>query len=311
MRIDAHVHLLPAAYRTELTKRGLLPYPLPEWSLDQTDAFLSHYEIDAAVLSLSPPGVWFGDSGLARELARMVNEQIARSVVDGEGRYAGLGVIPLPDVDAAVDEVHHVLNVLGLDGVALLTNLDGCYLGTPEWDPVLEALDRAGAYVFIHPTADPLAALPQYPVWLQEFPFDTTRAIVNLIYSGALERFPRLRIQVAHLGGTAPFLAHRIASLGVRDPAFQAFSPERVLHALAGLYYDTGLANHVAPIDAVCAHVPFDHIVFGSDWPYAAMPNGRDFATELDSLGHDRRRDLEERHVGSLVTRWGSAGEAA
>jgi 6-methylsalicylate decarboxylase len=307
VRVDAHVHLLPASYRAELEARQLTAYPLPDWSLELTDAFLSRYAIDAAVLSLSPPGVWFGDAGLARELARMVNVHTAEIVAADPRRFAGLGVLPLPDVEGALEEIGNVFDVLGLDGVALLSNVGGTYLGAPEWEPVLAELDRRGAYVFVHPTADAHPSLPHLPVWLQEFPFDTTRAIVDLVFSGALDRFRRLRIQVAHLGGTAPFLAHRIASLGRRDAAFGGYPPERALDALARLYYDTGLSNHVAPIEATCAHVQFNHIVFGSDWPYAALPAGADFAPELDDLGPARRRDLEQRHVAALVPRWEDA----
>src|SRR5689334_9333585 len=97
-RVDAHVHLLPEDYRAALEQRGLMP-PLPPWSMEMMDAFLRRHEIDAAVLSLSPPGVFFGDAGLARELSRMVNERIAAIVRAEPERFAGLAVVPLPDVD--------------------------------------------------------------------------------------------------------------------------------------------------------------------------------------------------------------------
>jgi 6-methylsalicylate decarboxylase len=304
MRIDTHLHLVPEAYRAELESRELMPYPLPDWTPEMTEAFMRSYAIDAGVVSLSPPGVWFGDAGLARELARMANERTASLVAADRDRYAGLGVLPLPDVDAAVAEIDHVFDVLGLDGVALLTNVADVYVGEPAWDPVLEALDRRGAYVFLHPTGRPWAPLSQIPVWVAEFPFDTTRALVNLIFSGAIERYPALRLQVAHLGGTAPFLAHRIASVGVRERAFSDFPPERVLSALAALYFDTGLSNHVEPIEATLAHVPFEHLVFGSDWPYLALPSGSDLAPDLDALGAERRDALESHHAGALISRW-------
>src|SRR4051794_21403636 len=97
-RIDAHVHLLPADYRAELERRDLLSFPLPPWSVERTYALMERHEIDAAVMSLSPPGVFFGDQALAGELARMVNEQTAALVRSDPDRFAGLAVLPLPDV---------------------------------------------------------------------------------------------------------------------------------------------------------------------------------------------------------------------
>jgi 6-methylsalicylate decarboxylase len=303
MRIDTHVHLVPDDYRSVIEQRSLWPLPLPPWSPEITDEFIDRHQIDAAVMSVAPPGVWFGDSGLAGELARMVNEATAGFVGAAPQRYAGLAVLPLPDVDAAMDELSHALDVLELDGVALLSNVDGIYPGDPRLEPVWTELDRRGAYVFLHPAVPPAPpALPEHPVWLYEFTFDTTRAIVNLIYSGTLERATGLRLQLAHLGGTAPFLAHRIASLATREPDKAAAAPSGALHALSKCWYDTGLSNHSSAVSATAAVVPLERIVFGTDWPYAALPPSGDPAPELDTLGADRAL-VDSVNAGALVPR--------
>src|SRR6202012_3486352 len=103
---------------------------------------------DAAVVSLSPPGVWFDDVGLARELSRLVNEETAALGRSQPSRFAGLITVPLPDVEGALAEIAHGFDELGLDGVALSTNHAGTYLGDPEFDPVFDELGRRGAYVF-------------------------------------------------------------------------------------------------------------------------------------------------------------------
>jgi predicted TIM-barrel fold metal-dependent hydrolase len=212
-------------------------------------------------------------------------------------------VLPLPDVDAALSELSHALDVLELDGVALLSNVDGIYPGDPQLEPVWTELDRRGTYVFLHPAAPPApAALPEHPVWLYEFPFDTTRALVNLIYSGTLERASRLRLQVGHLGGTAPFLAHRIASLAAREPDKAAAASSGALEALSRCWYDTGLSNHATAVMATAAVVPLERIVFGTDWPYAALPESGDPAPELDSLG-EQRPLVDAANAGALVPR--------
>ena len=301
--VDAHAHLVPPDYRAELERRGLLTIE-PAWDLETMDAFMGRHGIDAAVLSLAPPGVAFGDDGLARELARMVNEHLAALVASDPGRFAGLAVLPLPDVEGAVEEIAYALDVLGLDGVRLLSNVDGVYPGDPAWAPVFDALDARGAYVFLHPTSPAAAApLPEHPPWLYEFPFDTTRAVTNLVYSGTLERCPRMRLQVAHLAGAVPFLADRLASLADREPERASAAPAGLHGHLERLFFDTGLSNGAAPLAAARAVAPFRQFVFGTDWPYAALPDGGDPAPGLAGMDEDERRALMAGHIGALVPR--------
>ena len=137
-----------------------------------------------------------------------------------------------------------VYDELALDGVMLLSNVAGTYLGDPALEPLLAALDERAAYVFVHPGFPPHALPLGHPVWLYEFPFETVRATTNLIYSGAFERHQRIRWQLSHLGGAAPFLAHRLASLAEREPALATAAPAGALAYLRRLYYDTGLANN-------------------------------------------------------------------
>lgn len=303
MRVDTHVHLVPDGYRAIVEERSLSPLPLPPWSREMTEEFMHRHEIDAAVMSLGPPGVWFGDAGLAVELARAVNEATAELVRAAPQRFAGLAVLPLPDVDASLAELSHALDVLHLDGVAVLSNVDGIYPGDERVEPVWTELDRRGAYVLLHPAAPvPAPALPHHPIWLYEFPFETTRALANLIWSGTLERASGLRLQVAHLGGAAPFLAHRIDSLGAREPDKATAAPSGALAALARCWYDTGLSNHASAVSATASVVPVERIVFGTDWPYAALPSSGDPAPELQALGDDRAL-VDAANAGALVPR--------
>jgi predicted TIM-barrel fold metal-dependent hydrolase len=260
MRIDAHVHFTPPEYHADLSQRGLLPFSLPEWSAERALTFMDAHGVDTAVLSLSPPGVAFGDQALADYLARLVNEATAAQVVSHAGRFAGLAVLPLPDVERALAEMRHALDVLGLDGVVLLSNVLGRYPGDRSWTPLFDELEGRGAYVLLHPAAPPYELpIAAHPPWVYEFPFETTRAIAGLISAGAPERWPGIRFQVAHLGGTIPFLAERLADLG--DPAqTRAF--------LQGLYYDTALATDPVALAAAGDFAGATQVVLGSDWPY-------------------------------------------
>jgi predicted TIM-barrel fold metal-dependent hydrolase len=303
MRIDSHAHVLPREYIDAIPQPGgNLPKP-PIVTVDMLEAMMDRYAIDRAVVSVGPPGVFFGDQPRANELARLVNEHMAAVRDRDPNRFAALGMVPLPDVGAAVAELDHLLDALALDGVVLTTHVAGTYLGDDAFEPLFEALDRRGAYVFVHPTIPANGVALSHPAWLYEFPFDTVRALANLIYGGTFERHPGIRWQIAHLGGAAPFLAHRLASLTDREPQIAERAPAGALQYLARLYYDTGLSNNEIAVSATRMIAPFDHLLFGTDWPYLAMPDGPDAAPGLAFLGGERAA-LDGVHVGALVPRW-------
>jgi 6-methylsalicylate decarboxylase len=311
-RLDLHAHIIPPGYRAGLRGPDGADPPLPPATLEGLEAMMDRYAIDAAVVSPGPPGAFLGDQARANELARTVNEELAAIARAQPARFAALATLPLPDVDAALAELAHALDTLAMDGVWLLSHVGATYLGAPEWEPLYAELDRRGAYVFVHPAPPPFRPPLEHPVWLYEFPFDTTRAIANLIYGGAFERHPRIRFQLAHLGGTAPFLAHRIASLADREPEQATAAPAGALEYLLRQWYDTGLSNHALAVrDALEVTTP-DRIVFGTDWPYAALPaDGGDPAPELDELGASVRAQVDAANAAALVPRLAAAVAAA
>jgi predicted TIM-barrel fold metal-dependent hydrolase len=311
MRIDAHAHVVSQAYLDAIPAPPGVGKP-PAASLEALQTMMERYAIDAAVISVGPPAPFFGDQGAANELARMANEELAAYSRAQPERFAPLAVLPLPDVDAAVAELTYALDVLEMDGVIMMTNAGGAYLGDPDWEPLYAELERRAAYVFVHPTMPTTGQPLGHPVWLYEFPFDTTRAIANLIYGGTLERHASIRWQLAHCGGTAPFLAERIASLADREPALAELAPAGTLEYLSRLYYDTGLANNEIAYRTTRLVAPQERIVFGSDWPYLALPaQGGDPAPGLSFLDPVERDALDAANVGALVPRLAEACSSA
>lgn len=298
MRIDSHAHVHPPAYRERLGDA-----PLPTMTLARLEEAMERHEIDAAVISTGPPGAFLGAGADGCDLARRANDGLAEIVAAQPRRFAAVGTLPLPDVDGALQELERMYDDLALDGVLLLTNVAGTYLGDPAWEPVFSALNERRAYAFVHPGLPPHPLPLPHPVWMYEFPFETVRAVANLIYSGTLERHPSIRIQLAHLGGAAPFLAHRLASLADREPERADQAPAGALAYLQRLYYDTGLTNNVPALAATLEVTSVDHIVFGTDWPYAALPEAGDPAPDLDALGAERRSAVEFANAASLVPR--------
>lgn len=186
-RIDVHAHFAPKEYLAAIRRFAPAAERLPDCSTARLLESMERFRIDAAVLSLTPPGVFFGDLGQARELARLVNEHASQLRRDHPGRLAALGFLPLPDLAGSIEEAAYALDVLHLDGLELLTNVAGTYVGDSAWDPLFAELDRRAAYVFVHPCLPPYRPpLAEHPPWLYEFPFETTRAIANLVYSGTL-----------------------------------------------------------------------------------------------------------------------------
>lgn len=295
-RIDLHAHVITPRYGRTLRAGRWLPQ-----TMALLEGFMERHQIDAAVVSMG--GALAAQTA---EVARIGNEELAELIRSQPSRFGALAIVPftVDDPDAAVAEVAYALDTLGLDGVALFSNHAGSYLGGSEWETMFAELDRRGAYAFVHPAAAPTEpVLPAYPPWLFEYPFDTTRALTNLIYSGTLDRYRNLRLQFAHLGGTAMFLAHRLDSLAAREPAKAAGAPSGALQQLARQYYDTGLSNNMAALASTLRVTTLEHIVFGSDWPYLTEPERPDPTEDLDQLdGADRER-LDGQNAAALVPR--------
>ena len=164
-------------------------------------------------------------------------------------------------------EIAYALDELCADGIALKTNACGTYLGDARFDPIFDELNRRRAVVFIHPTSP--ACWEQcamgYPRPMLEFPFETARAVTNLIFSGTLERCPEVRIIVPHNGGVLPFLAGRIAQFG---RLHQQRAPQGAVGYLRRLYYDTAISTTGHTLSSLLELVDRSQIVYGSDWPW-------------------------------------------
>jgi predicted TIM-barrel fold metal-dependent hydrolase len=271
-KIDVHAHHVPPGFVEDLTTAGVdlsgrVP-PYPQWSVAMALEKYEKFDIATGILSIAPPGVHHGDDGAARRLARKVNEAGANAVRQHPERFGLFAELPLPDVDGALAEIAYAFDVLHADGIALKTNARGIYLGDSRFDPVFGELNRRKAVVFIHPISP--ACFEQcglsYPPAMLEFPFDSARAVTNLILSGTLERCPDLRLIVPHNGGVLPFLARRIALFGDQGD-FARRAPQGVLNYLRRIHYDTAMSTTRHSLSSLRELVDISQIVYGSDWP--------------------------------------------
>ena len=273
-RVDVHHHILPPNFVSALNSLNI-PWTggpeVPSWSLQQAHDMMGAMGIDAAVASPSPGVYWGGDTGFAVKLARETNEFVADVVRDDPEHFGGFATVPLPDVDASLEELEYAYDTLGSDGVVLYTSQGDRYLGDRSYDPFFEELDRRKAIVFIHPTTIPPGADATgltIPFGVAEFTFDTTRAVMNMLYSGTLERYPSIRYIVSHAGGTIPYLAWRIAGASYLPELRDRAPKTDGLALLQELYYDTALSTSEFVFGALKEFVPMSQVLFGSDFPY-------------------------------------------
>jgi predicted TIM-barrel fold metal-dependent hydrolase len=264
--IDVHQHVVPPGYARWLRDRGW-HLPIPDWTAGQAMAMMDRHDIATAMLSVTTPGLYLAAPHEARQMARQVNEFAAEQVSRYPDRFGFFATLTLPDVDGAIEEAAYALGELHADGVVLLASADGRYPGDPLFRPLYEALDQRAAVLFIHPTfpaaQGPPAATgdPRSDVGLLA---ETTRSAVDLIASGVLGRHSRLRVILAHAGGYLPYMADRIAPMCSADDSY-----ETGLDALRRFYFDIALSAGHATLAALTTFASPDHVLFGTDWPYA------------------------------------------
>ncbi len=275
-RIDVHHHVIPPAFVETMRAKGIHKVAgatLPTWNAQKSLDVMDANGIQTAITSLSAPGVHFGD-GVARAvtLARQCNEFAAEMGVSHPGRFGCFAVLPMPFTEAACAEAIHALDALKADGVVLLGSTDGHFLGDVRFDELMSELDRRQATVFVHPnlhaTSENIGL--NMPGFLIEFLCDTTRAAVNLIFSGTMEQYPNIRWILAHAGGFLPFVAGRVASAEI--PGLNARAPKGAMHYIRRFYFDTALSPSRYSMAALRELVEPTHILFGSDFPFAPAP---------------------------------------
>ena len=305
MRVDVHHHAPFPEYVRRLTALGIGAQPgvpFPQWEPADSLAMMDRLGIDLAVLSVGSPGFYFGDRDFTRDLCAVVNDALAGATAAQPDRFAAFAVVPLPSVDDSIAELDRVLSQPGFAGVGLLTNYSDRYLGDPSFDPVLAYLDERAAVVHVHPTVPP--HYPRTEISLRpsvlEYLFDSTRAMVNLILRGLPGRFPNIRWIFSHCGGTAPYIADRLA-LAEPMPELSAVGQGGVLAELRGFHYDTALCTTPYSLNVVRELAGTEAMLLGSDFPFCAEEIARHCLTEARAvLGEESWHAVTTTNPGRL-----------
>ena len=258
-RIDVHHHYAAPEFQAELTKRnaGNPNYRMwvPQVSLDEMDKSA----VATSMISVTRPGIWFGDRELAKRLARICNDFGAKMVRDHPGRFGLFAVLPLPDVDGCLKEIEYAYNTLKCDGVAVMSSYDDIYLGDPRIAPVMDELNRRKAIVYEHPVREDR----ENPLNGIELITDTTRTIASVLTNATVVRCPDIRFIWAHGGGTVAAASNRMGGTASK-------LPKGLMYELQRFYYDTGQAQAKPVLQSLKALVPVSQILFGTDFPLIA-----------------------------------------
>jgi 6-methylsalicylate decarboxylase len=272
--VDTHHHLCSGAYLDHVKRETGMPAYVEQIMRNATPAKsledMDRAGVTQSFMSLTTPGVWFGDAAGARCLARETNEHFAKIVSDHKGRYGMFAAVPMPDVDGTLKEIEYALDTLKADGIGFFTSYGDTYLGDPRFAPVWQELNRRKAVVYTHPRRPDACAslLPEISEAIIEYGTDTTRTIASLVFSGTATRSPDITFLFSHAGGTLPFLIGRFLGLA-RAPHFAERLPKGVLHEFKRFYYDLAQAANPGATASLMKLVAVSQVLFGTDFPYA------------------------------------------
>ncbi|ETI25798.1 hypothetical protein G647_02572 [Cladophialophora carrionii CBS 160.54] len=282
-RIDTHAHVVPEVWRKYTSEHGYdrpdgMP-AIPAWSPEAHIDLMGKLGITKSILSITSPGTHLKahDDELARRVTRETNDEVANICRSHPNKFGFFASLPLPDVAGSIEEIDRALDDLGAAGFALMTNAHGYYLGDPHLDEVFAKLNERKAIVFMHPTScrshkapEGERPLSQYPAPMLEFFFDTTRAVVNLILSGTVARYPNITYLVSHCGGALPPLVERFSSFsttilggdaGVDSSTVKKLFKSRFYFDLAGFPFPDQIHGLLRLSDT-------SRLLYGSDFPY-------------------------------------------
>ncbi|KAL8692999.1 MAG: hypothetical protein Q9218_002088 [Villophora microphyllina] len=300
-KIDVHHHIIPDFYQDILAGVKIpVGISLPMWSPEASLALMDELHIETSIISLSAPGaVIAGHRNGVRELVRKCNDYAAALRDAHPDRFGFFAALPgLMDQEGAIVELKHALETLKADGVTLFTSYGGKYLGAKEFETIWCELDRLHTVVHIHPihSAEAPFTTPFLPQPLIDYPHETARTASDLVLSGRKRQFPHCRVILSHAGGTMPYLAERLTVLangmcsGLLDD--NSSRGGQIMEDLRSFYFDLALGSSANVLDSLLKWAPSDHILYGSDFPYA-VDEAKHFDGALtDYAMDDRLREL-------------------
>jgi predicted TIM-barrel fold metal-dependent hydrolase len=316
-RIDCQSHIFPRPYAEILTHNragvracangdhymvdyGVQQFhiDLEQYSLERKIADMDRAGIDAAILSVNIPGPEWLDAELRCSGAVCCNDALAEACARYPGRFAGLAALPLPDVAEALNELERAATRLDLRGVVMYSHYQGKPIDSPDFELLFARLEQLNLPIVLHPTvptwAESIRDYSMIPMF--GFMVDTSIAMLRLILSGVMERYPNLNIVHPHAGGVLPYLMGRV----VEQTEVKKRGRENITQSPAD-YYARVYLDLVSPSAQAIAYARdfsgVERLLFGSDHPWVEPGIFINLIESLDWTPSERSAILSENAI--------------
>ncbi|MFP7299270.1 amidohydrolase family protein [Neobacillus niacini] len=323
MVIDAHHHIIPKCVVDSIRKgdprfeaeiqvkdqqewivhRQGYAYPLFDkfYDIKAKQQDLENANLDAVVLSPAPPMFYYWkDAETGADLARIINDGTAEMIGQNSQVFQGMATVSMQDPLAAVKELERVRSLYNIRAVEIGTSIEGVNLDAPEFTPFFEACDSLGFTLFLHPyyVGDKSGLSNYYFTNLIGNPLDTAKAAGSLIFGGVLDRFPNLKVMLAHGGGYFPYQIGRF-NKGFQERKESRTCKEEPSSYLNRFYFDT-LTFHPQALEFLVKLAGADHVVLGSDYPFdMGTLKPMDLVTSCD-FSNDVIEKITDKSIRSL-----------
>lgn len=289
MNIDIFTHIVPAAYKEALFQMappgidiianiGATP---TVYDLDKRFRIMEQFN-SRQVLTIAAPAIEeVADSKKSPELARIANDGLAELVLKYPDRFvAGVASLPINNIEASLREIDRAIKDLKLKGIQLLTPTNDKPLDYPEFWPIYDKMASYDLPIWIHPRR--AQSYPDYRTEKESkyrifsvfgWPFETTVAMTRIVFSGILEKYPKLKFITHHCGGMVPFFRERLIGSYERifqdlgDNVKQGLSQHHIEY-FKKFYNDTAINGNTSAL--MCAYELWgaEHLLFGTDMPF-------------------------------------------
>lgn len=263
-RIDTHCHVVPPAFVKAHHMEETAEFKI--WSVARQLEEMDACGIEVGMQGLNSPGVDLVDKDAATKLARECNEFAAQVMHDHPKRYGLMTALPMLHTDAALKELEYGYGALKGDGVSVTTSYQGKLISDPAFEPIMAEMNRRKSVVFAHPQT--ISRDRSMNTRVLEMPYDTGRAILDMVMKGHFTRYPDIRWIFAHGGGALPILWERAEEITAKTKE----QPLKggLANVLKNVHFDIiGVANKL-DFGLVSGLWGNDRLTFGTDWPFVA-----------------------------------------
>ena len=273
---------------------------------------MEQFGIDIQAISVAGPGI---DTELLHvspeitlKLARVINDSLSAIANKHPEKFLAVGEIPLALPEQAIEELHRIVNDLGVKGVQIYTTIQGKPLDSPEFRPFFREIARMNIPVFLHPTYPRPNERRSYETdyelqMMYVWPFETTLSISRIVFSGILEEYPNLKLVTHHAGAMVPFFNERIQAVylqgrkgGIRDQAKIKRNPNEYFKMM---FHDTAIYGSVPALNCAAAVFSAERLIYATDYPFGPQDGAYFLKTTKESVEKMNASEDEKRKIYS------------